>query len=167
MNNRQKSLRAVIAARRRKVAALKLRGLRSREIQVALADSEEGMRNPETGAPWSLRTIGYDIAALVKQWESEAARDIRIHKARELAELAEHRVSAWSEEELSEVRLGIALEMKLLGTQAPVEIDARILHPVVIYLPDNQRGDTLGPVIDVTPMVLSGGDGDGGGDGRE
>ena len=116
MNNRQKSSRAVIAARRRMVAGFKLRGLRSREIQAALA---EDMMNPETGEPWSLRTIGYDIAALHKQWEEESAKDIGEHKARELAELGEHRKSAWAEKELGEVRLGLALEMKLLGTQEP------------------------------------------------
>jgi len=37
---------------------------------------------------------------------------------------------------------------------------------VVVYLPDNQRGDVLGDVIDVTPGVLSGGDGDGDGRGE-
>ena len=109
----------MIAARRRMVAGFKLRGLRSREIQVALADSMKGMLNPETGEPWSLRTVNYDIAALLKQWEEESARDIREHKARELAELGEHRKSAWAERELGEVRLGLALEMKLLGTQEP------------------------------------------------
>ena len=106
----------MIAARRRRVAELKLRGLRSQEIQAALA---EGMLNPETSEPWSLRTIGYDLVALRKQWEKEAATDIREHKARELAELGEHRRSAWAEQELGEVRLGLALEMKLLGTQEP------------------------------------------------
>ena len=119
MNNRQKSSRPVIAARRQRVAALKLRGLRAREIQAALADSANGMLNPETGEPWSLRTIGYDIAALQKQWEERAALDIQEHKARELAELGEHRKSAWAEKELGEVRLGLALEMKLLGIQEP------------------------------------------------
>ena len=109
----------MIAARRRRVAELKLRGQRSREIQAALADSAKGMLNPETGEPWSLRTIGYDLVALRKQWEKEAATDIRKHKARELAELGEHRRSAWAEQELGEVRLGLALEMKLLGTQEP------------------------------------------------
>ena len=119
MNNRQKSQQGVIVARRQRVAALKLRGLPSREIQVELADSEEGLVNPETGEAWSYRTIGYDLAALQKQWEREAARDIREHKARELAELGEHRKSAWEEGELGEVRLGLALEMRLLGTQEP------------------------------------------------
>ena len=119
MNNQQKNSRPVIAARRQRVAGLKLRGLRSREIQAALADSARGMLNPETGEPWSLRTIGYDIAALSKEWEKQAAKDIREHKARELAELMEHRKSAWGQRELAEVRLGIALEMKLLGTAEP------------------------------------------------
>jgi hypothetical protein len=131
MNNRQKSARAVIAARRRRVAALKLRGLRSREIQAKLA---EDMLNPETGAPWSLRTIGYDITALRKQWEKDAAKDIAEHKARELAELGEHRKSAWVEKELGEVRLGLAREMRLLGTQEPErrehsgEVEVTIKH---------------------------------------
>ena len=131
MNNRQKSSRPVIAARRQKVAALKLRGLRSREIQ---ADLAEDMLNPETGEPWSLRTIGYDLAALRKQWEREAAKDIAEHKARELAELGEHRKSAWAEKELGEVRLGLALEMRLLGTQEPErrehsgEIEVTVTH---------------------------------------
>jgi len=134
MNNRQKSQLPVIAARRQRVAALKLRGLSSREIQAELADSEKGLVNPETGAAWSYRTIGYDLAALRKQWEKEAAKDIAEHKARELAELGEHRKSAWAEKELGEVRLGLALEMKLLGTQEPErrehsgEIEVTVTH---------------------------------------
>ena len=79
----------------------------------------EGLVNTETGEPWSLRTIGYDIVALQKQWEKEAQKDIIKHKARELAELGEHRKSAWGQREIGEVRLGIALEMKLLGTAEP------------------------------------------------
>jgi len=55
----------------------------------------------------------------------EAAGDIAKHKARELAELGEHRKSAWGQRNLGEVRLGLALEMKLLGTQEPEKIDVR------------------------------------------
>ena len=117
--NRRKLNRAIVEARRRRVAALKLRGLSAREIQVALGDPTKGLLNPQTGRAYSLGTIGYDLLALQKRWREESAKDIREHKARELAELVEHRKSAWGQRELAEVRLGIALEMKLLGTAEP------------------------------------------------
>jgi len=98
------------------VASLKLRGLTAREIQAILA---QAMINVETGEPYGLGTIGRDLVALKKQWKEAAKADIAKHIARELAELTEHRRAAWAGKELDEVRQGLALEMKLLGTQAP------------------------------------------------
>jgi len=137
MNNRQKNSQAVIAARRQRVASLRLRGLHSREIQIALTDPARGMLNPETGKPWSLRTINYDLAALQKQWLATAARDIAEHQARQLAELEEHRRSAWSQKELAEVRLGLALEMKLLGTPEPERYEVLSRAEIAIEFKDD------------------------------
>ena len=117
--NRRKQTRAIGEARRRRVAALKLRGLSAREIQAALGDPAKGILNPNSGKPYGLGTIGRDLVLLRKRWMKEAVGDIGKHKARELAELGEHRKSAWAQRELGEVRLGLALEMKLLGTQEP------------------------------------------------
>lgn len=118
-NNQQRTKRAIMEARRRRVAALKLRGLTVREIQAELADPAKGMVNPKTGKAYSLSTIGADLVILQKRWREASAKDIAKHKARELAELGEHRKSAWAQRELGEIRLGIALEMKLLGTAEP------------------------------------------------
>jgi len=138
--NRRKLNRAIVEARRRRVAALKLRGLSAREIQATLADlSKKAMLNPHTGKAYSLGTIGSDLVALQKRWREEAAKDIREHKARELAELWEHRKSAWGQRELGEVRLGIALEMKLLGSEAPVRVDVKD----VTDLSDTEAGRRL------------------------
>lgn len=119
LTSKQRANRAIGEARRRRVAALKLRGLTAREIQAGLADPAKGLMNPKTGKAYGLGTIGRDLVILQKRWRKESAKDIAEHKARELAELGEHRKSAWAQRELGEVRLGIALEMRLLGTQEP------------------------------------------------
>lgn len=119
MNNRQKRHRPIMAARRRRVAALTLRGLGAHAIHAALADPARGSRNPETGEPWSSRTIERDLAFLLKDWMKRAHKDIWEDRARQKAELREHRRSAWSQKELAEVRLSIGLEMKLTGTSRP------------------------------------------------
>ena len=49
----------------------------------------------------------------------EAQADIAKHKARQLAELREHRRKAWSDANIGEVRQGIGLEMRLVGSEAP------------------------------------------------
>jgi len=121
------------------VAALVLRGLCAREIQTALADPARGMLNSETGEPWSLRTIVYDLAALRKQWEEGATKDIKKQRARELAEMRELRRAVWMTKEHGEVRMGLALEMKLLGTEAPAKIEHMgelIAKTIVVKGPD-------------------------------
>lgn len=64
---------------------------------------------------------------------------------------------------VAEDRLARALGMFIERRQHSGSVEV-LAKTVVVYLPDNQRGDVLGLAIDVTPMVLPDGDGDG--DGR-
>lgn len=119
LNSWAKSKQAIIDARRRKVAELKLRGLTLREIEERLADPENGMLNPDTGQPYSLGTISSDMKALTDEWKAAAAADISEHIARQMAELQEVKRAAWARGDLEVVRKCLADEAKLLGTQAP------------------------------------------------
>lgn len=105
-------------ARRRLVSGLRLRGMTQREIQQRLAGpvEEGGMRNPRTRKPYSLGTINHDCKHLDNGWKKDAAADIALLVARELAELREARRVSWTQLDMGEVRLNIALEANLLGT---------------------------------------------------
>lgn len=126
LNSKQKHLAGVIDARRRRVAALKLRGMTAREICKALEGDPErggGFLNPETNQPWSLGTIGYDLKWLSTQWQADAKADIAAHKAAQLAELHELKRAAWAKQDLELVRKCLTDEAKLLGTQAPQQLE--------------------------------------------
>lgn len=150
--NRRKLNRAIVEARRRRVATLKLRGLSAREIQTALGNPPKPMLNPFTGKSYSLGTIGTDLVVLKKRWMEESARDIREHQARELAELQEHRRAAWSAKEYGEVRLGIALEMRLLGAGAPQRHEHKLEFAGLTDAElDKQIAEAIASVVEETP----------------
>lgn len=115
----------VMHYRRRRVAALRLRGMTEREIHHALAEGgapdedDEPILNPETGRPYSATTVHNDLVAVREAWRRGAADDIAVLKGRELAELRRARVRAWEADDMGEVRRNIETEMKLLGTAAP------------------------------------------------
>jgi hypothetical protein len=117
-NNR----RGLVEHRRRKVAALRLRGLSLYEIVDALASGPAMLMNPETGDAFGKSTIDRDLRFLEREWRKEAVAAIAEHKAIQLAELREARRKAWSAGDVPEVRQNIALEMRLLGTEAPTKI---------------------------------------------
>lgn len=121
MGNPGRSKQGVIDYRRRLVARLVLRGYGVREIYRELADgdSDYHYHNPKSDKPWALGTISQDVTAIEDEWRDAKEADIEEHKARQLAELREHRRLAWRLGELNEIRLGIGKEMELLGTKAP------------------------------------------------
>lgn len=116
-----KNARRIIEARRERVASLRLRGLTQREIVEAF--KAQGFVNPETGKAWSNGTIATDFLALDKQWRKSAERATSEHKAEQLAELQEARRRAWAVGDMPEVRQNIALEVKILGTEAPTKLE--------------------------------------------
>ncbi len=116
----------IAAGRRRRVAALVLRGLTQREIVLALADpsSSEGcLTNPESGKPFSLATIHRDIVALREQWLAESLADIQSHKSGVLAELTEVKRAGWVEADLNVVLRALSQQAKLLGLNEPEGVD--------------------------------------------
>jgi hypothetical protein len=107
---------AIVAQRRRRVAALRLRGLSQREIQAELAKEGEGqLINPKTDEPYALMTINRDVLSLEAEWKQDAISDIAQHKGRNLAETREARRVAWAKEKLYYVFRGLEHEANLLG----------------------------------------------------
>ena len=90
--------------------------LSQREICDLLA---EKYVNPDTTNPWSLGTVNGDVQALRARWRAEADANSEEVFARQLAEIREHRRTAWIDKNLSEVRQSLALEVRLTGTEAP------------------------------------------------
>lgn len=120
-----KTQHSVMDRRRVLVQSRALRGYSTREIEAQFVELaakhpyeavELGAVNPATGKAWDHSTISRDLSFLRKQWREEAAAKLAEHKARELAELREHRKAAWKAGALSEVRQGIQVEVALLGT---------------------------------------------------
>lgn len=113
---------AMLDDRRRQVAALKLRGLRMREISEALAQMDPPRVNPKTGKEWSVRTIWLDVEHLKKEWKQDSAEDFAAHRARVLAELREIRRRAWQGNRLETVINALDREIKMFGLNAPVKV---------------------------------------------
>lgn len=101
---------AVVAARRQRVASLRLKGATLREIQ-GILQSE--------GRPASLGTVHSDLKALEAEWEEQAAADIAQHRTRQLAELAEVKREAWRDGRLSLVLQALRQESEITGTKSP------------------------------------------------
>ena len=96
-------------------------------------------------------TISRDLKRLQEQWVREASQDIGERRARELAELDDMEKDAALEFNKSKnpqwwhARLKAKeRRAKLLGLDAPVKQDITSKGEqvnVVLYLPDNRRGD--------------------------
>ena len=133
-----KNARKLIAARRERVASLRLRGLTEREIVAAL--EQQNFINPETGKAYSTGCIAKDILALQKQWLANAARDISEHKSEQLAELRELSRRNWAKDDLAEVRACLTLAARILGTPAPEKHQIGVtIDDVLTGLPDEFR----------------------------
>lgn len=109
-----------IELRRERVAQLRLRGLSSREIALALAQGDKNgkgrMLNPETGEPYTHTTIQNDLKALKDQWRESAGVATDEHQARQLAEIQEIKRMAWQQQNGNLALQALDREMKLTGT---------------------------------------------------
>ena len=115
------SHQAIIDRRRTLVARARLHGATQREIVEALR--RQGELNRDTGKPWALATIHYDLKAILADWRAEAQRDIAEYIAEQIAELREVRRKAWGMDKLDTILKSLAQEAKLLGTDSPTRID--------------------------------------------
>ena len=119
MPKKNNSNDAHVARRRRKVAALRLRGLTQREIVRLLPLGDDPIKNPRTGDPYDLATVCRDLKALRDEWREGAVGDVATVKGAHLAELREARRQAWASGDLSAVLRGLGQEADLLGLHAP------------------------------------------------
>lgn len=110
------SQRDIITKRRELVGQLRAKGMTVREIAAALAASKEHIEVSHV-------TIASDLKALKKQWAANAEAFIGEHIARELAELEEAKREARQQGNLDTWARLLALEMKLLGTDAPQKFE--------------------------------------------
>ena len=110
------SQRDIIVKRRELVGQLRAKGMTVREIAAALAASKDRIEVSHV-------TIASDLKALKKQWAANAEAYIGEHIARELAELAEAKREARQQGNLDTWARLLALEMKLLGTDAPQKFE--------------------------------------------
>ena len=99
--------------RQKVVSGAKLRGMKSADIVIFLAEKE--ILNPRTGEPWSVATIDKDIRRLEESWKDEMSNNISQHRARILAELHEVKAASWQAGKLNLVLRAIDQETDLLG----------------------------------------------------
>jgi len=109
--------------RQLEVERLRVQGYTIREIAELLAKpvDEGGLRNPETGEPFSKSTIGNDVQEIAARWSEMLDASILENRGREVRELRLARQMAWRRGDLTEIRLSVAQEAKLLGTETPVQ----------------------------------------------
>ena len=99
--------------RRMQVARMRLRGLTMREVVRAL--HKVSIVNPDTRQPYSLGTVHSDCKHMAREWQAEAAAEVKVHKGRILAELREVRRKGWQQENMKVVLQGLKQEATLLG----------------------------------------------------
>lgn len=102
--------------RRELVGQFRAKGMTTREIVKALASLKDPINVSHV-------TVSTDIKAVVKIWQANAQVAISEHIERELAELAEAKREARQQNNLDTWARLLALEMKLLGTDAPQKIE--------------------------------------------
>lgn len=108
---------AIIELRRERVAAMLCRKMTQRQIVAGL--TELGIMNPETNAPYCLKTVHDDIKAIKREWRK--LRDISADKwmEEELASLDNLEQSAWGAKDLALVLKIRESRRKLIGLDAP------------------------------------------------
>lgn len=117
----------IIEMRRARVAQLKLRGLSSREIALALArgDAQGAGRivNPHTGQPYTHPVILSDLKVLQGEWRKERLQDTDTHVDRQYTEIQEIKRAAWATSDPELALKALDREMKLLGTAKAQELN--------------------------------------------
>jgi len=130
---------AQIDYRRQQVARLLARGMTLREIVAQLAamsvtDPATGasvpvFRNPETGEPYGLTTIGEDAKYARGLWEEDVAREAADNRAEVLAVLRELRRVGFAVGDLRAVAASLKQQRDLLGLDAPKKTDVAAPGP--------------------------------------
>lgn len=109
--------RTAEARRRRRVAALRNRGLTIDEITEGLAKS--GEINPETQTQWGRSTVQKDLLLLLEQDREVARREHGEWYAEQIARGEELWRAAWAAGDLPAAQRAWEGKNKLLGTNAP------------------------------------------------
>ena len=110
--------------RRQRVADLRARGASERDIWLALSGPEDkgGLRNLDTGNPWSLACIHNDLVHLDQEWRQLMAQDTATHKLRVIAEIQAAKKTSWARGQITNVLRGLDQEARLLGLNAPTQV---------------------------------------------
>jgi len=139
----------LISMRRARVAQLKLRGLSSREIALALANGDANGQgriiSAQTGQPFDHATILNDLKVLEQEWREARLKDTETHVDRQFAEINEIKRAAWAKSDPKLALEAIDREMRLLGTGKPLEFkftfDINIVMQLVALI--EQRGEDV------------------------
>lgn len=125
--------RMVVETRRNRVKRLRLRGFTQTEIYTAMSTpgkngkkSKNYFPNPNTGEPYSFKTIERDIVAIREDSLKAASQDLDTVRARLLAEYQEVKAAAWASGKLGVVLKAIGDEAKLMGANQPETINQNI-----------------------------------------
>jgi hypothetical protein len=148
LNNSQE---AIIDNRRRLVASCRLRQ-KATVRQICVLLEQQGVVNPESGKAWTIGTIQGDIQFLRKQWREEAQKDIAEIRSKQFAEYEELKQEAWKQKDLNLVLTALRQESKLLGSDAPQNIELTIkkeLDTLMKFFEDNLDEITYQKIIRV------------------
>jgi hypothetical protein len=140
----------VVAARRRNVAGLLLRGFTIHQIRATLATAPE-TRNPNTDEPWSVGTIHRDIKALDEEWRETASEEVEQRKSIQVTRIEEVIKQAWREDALGTVLKALAHEAKLYGLYVPTKIAPTTPGGMGEY---NRNPDTLEDATEKVARIL-------------
>lgn len=109
------------------MAQLKLRGLTTREIALALAQGDANgngrVLNPHTGKPYDQAQIVRDLEVLQGEWKKERLQNTEAHIDRQMAEINEIKRAAWAMQDPKLALEALDREMKLLGTAKPLQLN--------------------------------------------
>jgi DNA-binding transcriptional MerR regulator len=111
-----------IQRRRESVGQLRAKGMTIREIAAQLPLLKKPIINRD-GTPFTHVTVALDLKAIKKIWQANAQIAISEHIERQLAELQEAKREARQQGNIDTWARLFALEMKLLGTDAPQKFE--------------------------------------------
>ena len=75
--------------------------------------------NPDTGQPWCMATIGFDVQAVREQWDAGVAHEIEARRARLDAHFAEMRRIAYATNDMVALDKALRQEREMFGVDLP------------------------------------------------
>lgn len=123
-----------IEQRRARVAQLRLRGLSSREITLALAQGDNPIISKRTGQPFAHTVILSDLDALKLEWQASRGENTNTHIDRQFAEQQEIKRAGWAAKDPELVRKTLRDEMDLLGTKKALEVNITVNVNIIVQL---------------------------------